>query len=74
MHRTRTFGFGFGHFQSIGKRDQKQAKKEGFNVAYRNFIDNKINDSQTEGLETFETKLTLFKKYPNLAERYSLLP
>jgi hypothetical protein len=28
-------------------------------------MDNKINDSQTERLETFETKLTLFRKYPN---------
>jgi hypothetical protein len=35
-----------------------------------------MNDSQTEGIETFETKLTLFGKYPNpnLTELYSLLP
>jgi len=72
MHRARTIGFG--HFQSIGKKDQKQAKKEDFYIAYSKFMDNKINDSQTEGLETFATKLTLFKKYPNLTELYSLLP
>jgi hypothetical protein len=37
-------------------------------------MDNKINDSQTEGLETFEGKLKLFGKYPNLTELYRLLP
>jgi hypothetical protein len=37
-------------------------------------MDNKINDSQTEGLETVETKLTLLGKYPNLTELYRLLP
>jgi hypothetical protein len=50
--------------------------KEGFKVGYGKFMHNKINDSQTEGLETFETKLTLFEKYPNpnLTELYRLLP
>jgi hypothetical protein len=28
-------------------------------------MDDKIHNSQTEGLETFETKLTLLGKYPN---------
>jgi hypothetical protein len=28
----------------------------------------------TEGLVTFETKLTLFAKYPDLTELYRLLP
>jgi len=56
----------------------KQAKKEGFKVGYGNFMDNKINDSQTERLETFETKLALFGKYPNwnssLTKLYRMLP
>jgi hypothetical protein len=37
-------------------------------------MDNKRNDSLTEGLETFKTKLMLFGKYPNLTELYRLVP
>ncbi len=63
-----TFAFAFGRLvrvRSFDKRDLKQAKKEGFKVGYGKFTDNKINDSQTERLETFESKLALFGKYPN---------
>jgi hypothetical protein len=61
-------------FQPIDKRDWKQVKKEDVKVGYSKFMNNRINDSQTEGLETFETKLMLFGKYPNLTELYRLLP
>jgi hypothetical protein len=47
------------------KETRSNPKKEGFKAGYSKFMDNKINDSQTEGLGTFETKLTLFGKYPN---------
>ncbi len=45
------------------KETRSNPKKEGFRVGYSNFMDNKINVSQIEGLEIFETKLTLNGKY-----------
>jgi hypothetical protein len=37
-------------FQPIDKRDWKQVKKEDVKVGYSKFMNNRINDSQTEGL------------------------
>jgi hypothetical protein len=64
MHRTRILGFSEVS-SSSGTVIFSQAIKEDVMVGYRKFMDNRINDSQIEGLETFETKLTLFGKYPN---------
>jgi hypothetical protein len=41
--------------------------KEGFNVGYSKFMDNKINDSRSVRLETFGKKLPLFGIYPNVS-------
>jgi hypothetical protein len=46
--------------------------KEDFKVGDSKFMENKINHSKTEGLETFGTKLTLFGKYPNFMIDYIL--
>jgi hypothetical protein len=45
------------------KGTRSKPKKEGFNVDYRQFMDNKINVSQIEELEISETKLTLNGKH-----------
>jgi hypothetical protein len=45
------------------KRTRGKAKKEVVKVGYIKFMDNKINVSQIEGLEIFETKSDLNGKY-----------
>jgi hypothetical protein len=45
------------------KRTRSKPKKEVFKVGYSKFMDNKINVSQIDGLEIFETKSNLNGKY-----------
>jgi hypothetical protein len=50
-------GSGSAIFSQLIKETRSKPKKE-------EFMDNKINDSQTEGREIFETKLTLSEPEP----------
>jgi hypothetical protein len=62
MFEIGEFGFGFGHFQSIGKREWEQAKRRVFRIGYGKSTHNKINDPKTNGLETSKKKINDIRK------------